>query len=225
MALSGKASTNDRLRAEAAARGVAPSRLVFAPFAPREVHRGRLALLDLMLDTRGCNGSTTVADVLAVGAPALTVAGGAWARRGDGYYARMGASVLGAVMGGLAARLVTRGLREYATGGAGARRSISNAHAYRPGELAALKAMEYRVAMYMLKHLKYFNTRPSRRRVRAWRLRSATMVTTTCLRLRSKLKIVFIVRQNPCVHAYQGSKHTQTTSHQPPPEGPTMRNQ
>ena len=156
MALSGKASTNDRLRAEAAARGVAPSRLVFAPFAPREVHRGRLALLDLMLDTRGCNGGTTVADVLAVGAPALTVAGGAWARRGDGYYARMGASVLGAVMGGLAARLVTRGLREYATGGAGARRSISNAHAYRPGELAALKAMEYRLAMYMLKYLKYF---------------------------------------------------------------------
>ena len=156
MALSGKASTNDRLRAEAAARGVAPSRLVFAPFAPREVHRGRLALLDLMLDTRGCNGGTTVADVLAVGAPALTVAGGAWARRGDGYYARMGASVLGAVMGGLAARLVTRGLREYATGGAGARRSISNAHAYRPGELAALKAMEYRLAMYMLKYLKHF---------------------------------------------------------------------
>ena len=151
---SGKASTNDRLRAEAAAHGVAPSRLVFAPFAPREVHRGRLALLDLMLDTRGCNGGTTVADVLAVGAPALTVAGGAWARRGDGYYARMGASVLGAVMGGLAARLVTRGLREYATGEAGALRSISHAHAYRPGELAALKAMEYRVAiMYILKYV------------------------------------------------------------------------
>ena len=79
--------------------------------------------------------------------------------------------------------------------------------------------MEYRVAMYMcmlkLKYLKYF-------KYAAKPMAGACMalaVTTTCLR--SKLKIAFIVRQNLCVHAYQGSKHTQTqtTSHQPPPKG------
>jgi hypothetical protein len=53
--------------------------------------------------------------------------------------------------------------------------------------------MEYRVAMYMCmlkpKYLKYFKY-AARWRVRAWRLRFATVVTTTCLRSKLKTKSI-----------------------------------
>ena len=74
--------------------------------------------------------------------------------------------------------------------------------------------------MLKLKYLKYF-------KYAAKPTAGACMALAICddgdddICLRSKLKIAFIVRQNLCVHAYQGSKHTQTqtTSHQPPPKG------
>lgn len=63
------------LRREAAARGVAPDRLVFAPrLAPAE-HLGRHALASLFLDTFPYNAHTTASDALWAGLPLLTVAG------------------------------------------------------------------------------------------------------------------------------------------------------
>jgi predicted O-linked N-acetylglucosamine transferase (SPINDLY family) len=45
-------SVSDRLRGEAAARGVHPARLVFAPKAGRLAYFKRLAAVDLFLDSR-----------------------------------------------------------------------------------------------------------------------------------------------------------------------------
>jgi predicted O-linked N-acetylglucosamine transferase (SPINDLY family) len=65
----------DNLRTEAKARGVDPSRLVFAKNAPHEQHIARLALADLQLDTFPYNAHTTASDSLWAGSPILTLAG------------------------------------------------------------------------------------------------------------------------------------------------------
>jgi protein O-GlcNAc transferase len=62
-----------RLRAEAAARGLPPSRLVFTDVAPRDAHVARAAAADLYLDTPTVNAHTTACDVLWAGAPILTL--------------------------------------------------------------------------------------------------------------------------------------------------------
>jgi predicted O-linked N-acetylglucosamine transferase (SPINDLY family) len=76
-----------RLRAAALAHGVAPERLVFAPVWPKDRHLERLALADLVLDTRFYNGHTTVSDALWAGVPVVTLQGSAFA-------GRVGASLL-----------------------------------------------------------------------------------------------------------------------------------
>jgi protein O-GlcNAc transferase len=76
-----------RLRAAALAAGVAPDRLVFAPVWPKDRHLERLALADLVLDTRFYNGHTTVSDALWAGVPVLSLQGSAFA-------GRVGASLL-----------------------------------------------------------------------------------------------------------------------------------
>ncbi len=101
-------STNDtanaNLQREAAARGVAPERLIFAPRVPQtEDHLARLRLADLFLDTIPYNAHATACDALWAGLPVLTCAGGA-------FPARVAASVLHAV--GLP-ELVTQSLAEY----------------------------------------------------------------------------------------------------------------
>ena len=92
------------LRREAAARGVSPSRLVFAPFAPMEEHLARQRVADLCLDTLPYNAHTTASDALWVGLPVVTCLGTAFA-------GRVGASLLQAV--GLP-ELVTHSLKDYA---------------------------------------------------------------------------------------------------------------
>jgi len=78
------------LRREAAARGIDPSRLVFAgPAAPAE-HLARHRAADLFLDTLPYGGHATVADALSAGLPVVTCKGTTFAGRG-------GASMLGAV--------------------------------------------------------------------------------------------------------------------------------
>lgn len=85
--LAGEAEGN--LRKAAAAAGVAPERLVFAPFAPHAEHLARHRLADLALDPfRHCGGVTTT-DALWAGLPVLTRAGAAPAER-------TGASILAA---------------------------------------------------------------------------------------------------------------------------------
>jgi predicted O-linked N-acetylglucosamine transferase (SPINDLY family) len=91
------------LRREAAARGVAPERLLFAPRLPVANHLARHRLADLFLDTLPYNGHTTASDALWVGLPVLTCVGSTFA-------GRVGASLLTAV--GLP-ELIASSLEEY----------------------------------------------------------------------------------------------------------------
>ena len=97
-------AAKDNLLREAAARGVAPERLVFAKHAPRiEDHLARHRLADLFLDTLPYNAHATAIDALWAGLPVLTC-------RGNAYGARVGASLLRAV--GLP-ELITESLADY----------------------------------------------------------------------------------------------------------------
>lgn len=79
LSMSPEASGN--LRAHAAARGVDPSRLHFAPFDTRERYLARQALGDLLLDAIHHSAMTTACDALGAGMPLLTVPGAAFAGR------------------------------------------------------------------------------------------------------------------------------------------------
>ena len=69
------------LLAEAQQRGIAPSRLLFAPLLPAEQHLRRLACADLYLDAWPCNAHTTAGEALWVGVPVLTLIGQTFAQR------------------------------------------------------------------------------------------------------------------------------------------------
>ncbi|TWA92981.1 putative O-linked N-acetylglucosamine transferase (SPINDLY family) [Azospirillum brasilense] len=96
-----EASAN--LRREAARRGVAASRLVFAPRRPPAEHLARYRLADLFLDTTPIGAHTTASDALWAGLPVLTVTG-------EGFASRVGTSLLRAV--GLP-ELAVRSLADY----------------------------------------------------------------------------------------------------------------
>jgi predicted O-linked N-acetylglucosamine transferase (SPINDLY family) len=97
------AEARDNLEREAAARGVDPARLAFAPRLPQAAHLARHGLADLCLDTLPVNAHTGASDALWAGLPVLTCAGNAFA-------GRVAASLLHAV--GLP-ELVTHSLAEY----------------------------------------------------------------------------------------------------------------
>jgi predicted O-linked N-acetylglucosamine transferase (SPINDLY family) len=78
------------LRREAAARGVDPERILFAPKLPQAEHLERLRLADLGLDTLPYNAHTTANDALFVGVPFVT-------QIGESFAARVCASLLKAV--------------------------------------------------------------------------------------------------------------------------------
>ena len=78
---SGGPTVERNLRREAAARGVAASRLVFAPHRPKARHLARLRLADLFLDTHYVNAHTGASDALWAGLPVLTCPGGTFASR------------------------------------------------------------------------------------------------------------------------------------------------
>ena len=86
--LHGSDVANANLRREAAARGVAPERLVFAPLLPLGAHLARHACADLFLDTFPCNAHTTANDSLFAGLPLLTCAGETFAARVSGSHLR-----------------------------------------------------------------------------------------------------------------------------------------
>jgi predicted O-linked N-acetylglucosamine transferase (SPINDLY family) len=69
------------LAREAAARGVAPERIVFAPTLRHSDHLARYRLADLFLDTLPYNAHTTASDALWTGLPLVTCAGGTFAGR------------------------------------------------------------------------------------------------------------------------------------------------
>ena len=69
------------LRNEAQLRGVAPDRIVFAPFIELKDHLARGRLADLFLDTLPVNAHTTASDALWMGVPVLTCLGSTFAGR------------------------------------------------------------------------------------------------------------------------------------------------
>lgn len=93
----------ENLRREAHARGLDPTRLVFARSVPKAEHLARLANADLFLDTRFINAHTGASDALWAGVPLVTCAG-------DSFSARVAASVVSAC--GLP-DLVAQSLEEY----------------------------------------------------------------------------------------------------------------
>lgn len=70
-----------QLRSQAAARGIDPARLVFAPRVGAAQHLDRFALADVFIDSWPCNGHTTVSDALWAGVPVVTYAGPSFASR------------------------------------------------------------------------------------------------------------------------------------------------
>jgi predicted O-linked N-acetylglucosamine transferase (SPINDLY family) len=93
------------LAREAAARGVAPERIVFAPRLLPPDHLARHRLADLFLDTLPYNAHTTASDALWVGLLVVTCAG-------ETFVSRVAGSLLWAI--GLP-ELVTASLEEYET--------------------------------------------------------------------------------------------------------------
>jgi predicted O-linked N-acetylglucosamine transferase (SPINDLY family) len=87
----------------AAAHGIAPERIVFAPRVAPPEYLARFQLADLMLDTFPFNAGTTASDALWMGLPIVT-------RAGRTYISRMAGSLLNAI--GLP-DLVAENLAEY----------------------------------------------------------------------------------------------------------------
>jgi predicted O-linked N-acetylglucosamine transferase (SPINDLY family) len=107
---------------EAAARGVAADRLVFAPRLPSVAdHLARHRLADLFLDTLPYNAHTTASDALWAGLPVLTCRGGSLA-------GRVAASLLHAV-----------GLDELAVPDLAAYEALALGLAREPARLGALR--------------------------------------------------------------------------------------
>jgi predicted O-linked N-acetylglucosamine transferase (SPINDLY family) len=75
------ANVQDRLCAEARARGIDAQRLLFAPLLPLQQHLSRLAHADIYLDTWPCNAHTTASEALWSGVPMVTLRGRAFAQR------------------------------------------------------------------------------------------------------------------------------------------------
>jgi predicted O-linked N-acetylglucosamine transferase (SPINDLY family) len=85
--LEGNAAIGANLRREAAARGIAPERLIFAGRTTPEQHLARQQLADLFLDTLPYNAHTTASDALWAGLPLVTLPG-------KSFPARVAASIL-----------------------------------------------------------------------------------------------------------------------------------
>jgi predicted O-linked N-acetylglucosamine transferase (SPINDLY family) len=115
-------TASDVLRAEAAARGVDPARLVFSPKVDANAHLARSGCADLVLDTSPYGAHTTASDTLWAGVPIVTVLGPSFA-------SQVAASLLTAIG---APELITASLADY--------EALALALARDPARLAALKA-------------------------------------------------------------------------------------
>jgi len=101
--MGGNALVRANLIREASARGIDPSRLVFAPFARPEDHLRRHRLADIFLDTLPMSAHTSASRALWAGLPILTCTG-------DSFAGRISASLLQAA--GLP-ELITHNLEDY----------------------------------------------------------------------------------------------------------------
>lgn len=71
----------ENLLREAESQGIAPERIIFAPYLHEAEHLTRLSHADLFLDTFPCNAHTTASDALWANVPIITRAGKAFASR------------------------------------------------------------------------------------------------------------------------------------------------
>jgi predicted O-linked N-acetylglucosamine transferase (SPINDLY family) len=78
------------LQTQAAAQGVSPERLIFAPRIEADLNLDRMACADLFLDTWPCNAHTTASEALWAGLPVVTL-------MGQTFASRVAASLLGAL--------------------------------------------------------------------------------------------------------------------------------
>jgi protein O-GlcNAc transferase len=101
--LSASTIFEENIRAEAARRGVAPERIVFAKQAPMGEHLARLSLADIFLDSLPYGAHTTASDALWANVPVVTCVGNA-------FPGRVGQSILEALE---MPELVTHSLPEY----------------------------------------------------------------------------------------------------------------
>ncbi|MGH8714592.1 MAG: tetratricopeptide repeat protein, partial [Casimicrobiaceae bacterium] len=120
--LESDAEAGANLRREAAAGGVDPARLVFAPNVPQQQHLARHAAAGLFLDSFPYGAHTTTNDALLCGLPVLTCAG-------ETLVSRLAGSQLHAI-----------GLPELATGNFADYEEKALALARNPALLAALRA-------------------------------------------------------------------------------------
>lgn len=81
------AEARSNLRRELQTRGIADSRLIFAPRLTSDAHLARLQLADLALDSFPYTSHTTASDALWVGVPIVT-------RMGDSFASRVAASLI-----------------------------------------------------------------------------------------------------------------------------------
>ena len=77
----------ENLSHEMELRGIAPTRLIFAPHASQTAHLGRLQLADLAVDTFPYTSHTTASDALWAGVPLVT-------KMGETFASRVAASIL-----------------------------------------------------------------------------------------------------------------------------------
>ena len=112
---------DNNLRREAAARGIDPARLVFAPKKPLAEHLARYRLADLSVDSNPYTGHTTTSDALWAGLPVVTY-------MGETFASRVAASLLSAAG---VPELITSSLAEY--------EALALALARDPNRLAALR--------------------------------------------------------------------------------------
>jgi predicted O-linked N-acetylglucosamine transferase (SPINDLY family) len=96
-------TATSNLQKEAQARGVDPSRLVFAKRMSLDEHLARLKLADLFIDTLPYNAHTTTSDALWAGLPVLTC-------MGESFASRVAASLLKAID---LPELITHSQQEY----------------------------------------------------------------------------------------------------------------
>jgi hypothetical protein len=82
------AEVKDRLGTYAESKGIAKSRLVFAPKQHNPLHLARYCLADLFLDTAPYGAHTTASDALWMGVPVLTLSGRSFASRVCGSLVR-----------------------------------------------------------------------------------------------------------------------------------------
>lgn len=120
--LEGNPAAMRNLRSRAAADGIKPERIVFAPHIGLAEHLARYRHADVFLDTAPCNAHTTASDALWMGVPVLTVTG-------ETFAGRVATSLLHAI--GLS-RLCTASIPDYVA------KALHLART--PSELASLKA-------------------------------------------------------------------------------------